>query len=190
MQDYEDESQTPPHILAMSPASHSTWKAKRSNWRKRFGYRPASLSSVQSERDINRQITAYVEWLASARGIDKDAAREHAYSQPLGELISASEARASDACKVELLGFGVAIRTVKSWAGGKEWQFCKLYDWSEPAWNLIRIHRNDSPTTYRVMVDGRMVDSYLSKARARAKAETIADERERAARTAMPDIAA
>ena len=40
---------------------------------------------------------------------------------------------------------------------------------------------SDAPTTYRVVVDGRYVDSYLTKAQARSAAQAIVDRAELAA---------
>ncbi len=94
-------------------------------------------------------------------------------SQPRGDLLDSQYLGESDACKAEYIG-DVTIRTVKSWAGGKHYGAAATNAWSGQRVNWFACPKGEGQTTYRVIVGGKIVDSFLTKARARDKAAQLA----------------
>ncbi len=161
------------NYMWMVPASHSTWTPKRSNWRKRYSYRPTPIWRAASPDDLQRQVNAYIAWLMDAYGVDETTASDHAMSQRRDDTVGAIVERESDACKAEHIG-DVTIRTVKSWAGGKHYGAAATNAWSGQRVNWFACPKGEGQTTYRVIVGGKIVDSFLTKARARDKAAQLA----------------
>jgi hypothetical protein len=155
---------------------------KRKAWRTYYGYRPATLAEIGRlwPIDIQRQEKDYCTWLARARAWSFEAAEEYARAFATCEILTADEERKSEACKEIRFSARVAVRIVKSWS-----RSCKLHyapasgKWSAPGArgygnSDATWFKSDAPTLYRVIVDGREVDSFLTKGRALAKAEALA----------------
>lgn len=160
----------------------------RSSW-----WRPQPLSKLTqlSDDEIRRQEKAYRRWLRERWGcseedaelliqVQRDAMEEPSDMAPAKSRIR-EEVRISDR---------VSIRIVRTHWTREHYEFS---DWSrqslallpeirekakehEPRWNWGRLPKPDAPTLYAVMLDGRRVDAFLTRGRARACAERLADE--------------
>jgi hypothetical protein len=152
---------------------------KPKNWRKYYGYRRPTFTVVLSVADLAEKARAYVEWLAAARKCTKEEAGEYAYAQARGVVIEASNAIESDARAEEQLTWSYSIRTMKCATNGASDHYSPPHvnkKGEEIAGEWFKLGRSAGVTTYAVMCDGRCVNSFLSKARAKqwtlARAET------------------
>jgi len=68
-----------------------TWVPKPRNWRRYYGYRPPSLAAPpMTDGQIKDQASAYLVWLAGARGWDLDRAAAYvAGSRPIPPMAPA-----------------------------------------------------------------------------------------------------
>lgn len=152
---------------------------KPKNWRIYYGPRPsyAHLGKL-SDDTIRRQAGDYLDWLAKSRQWSKREASDYANAQPLGALVSSAAERDANVRQEEYLGDGVTIRTMRAVSAAarehyapeaNKWQRFKdrPYSFSDD------LPKSAGVTTYAVIVAGRCVNSFLSKARAKqwARAE-------------------
>lgn len=141
---------------------------KSKHWRQYYGYRPPALSYTAGERELARKASDYIDWLAAARGITPGEASHYAKSQPRGELIASEHAIESTVRTTEWLAGDCAIRTVRP-AGSREHYAPAVMheDGTELPASWDRVPGGSIPTTYAVFVEGRCVNSFLYKQRAK-----------------------
>lgn len=176
----------PQHILTMTPASHSAWKPKRKGWRIRYAYRAQSLADLGKRYGLDdakyqkARASEYVEWLAKQHGLTIDDAGKRAAAHRHCELLSSTDDRESTARVETWVSPSTCVRTVKNFSGPcrKFYGYGPVNAWTandfDFGWHRLETY-SQAPTLYRVMVNGILVDTYLTKARAMAKAQTLAD---------------
>lgn len=137
---------------------------KPKNWRRYWSYRPNWFVRYHTwtNDEVRDQEAAYIAWLAKARKWSKDKAERYARSQPTNTLISATNDREANVRTAEAVDFAefsprCYIRTVRCHYTKEHYEFSR--------W--MRYRKPDAPTTYAVMLDGRCVNSFLSKAAAK-----------------------
>ena len=136
-----------------------------------------------------RMASDYLAWLQEERGMSPKKAKQHvdamqslpgASGDPVGLLNEDRGARESQARVEDWISNRVCIRTVRCWSATAkaEWGLVSLFcEESEPSWLRFgkgHLPNGSAPTTYSLIVDGRCVDSFLSKDRAKARAREIA----------------
>lgn len=151
---------------------------KTKTWRTYYGYRRPTYSEQGrlTDTQIRKQEKAYVAWLAKSRDLSKSEAETYARSQERGSLLSAITDHESNVRREEWVSPYCCIRTVRCFSAkareewnGEEWvRFKAGYSW-RPS-----LPKSEAPTVYVVVVGGRHVDSFLSKARAKERALALA----------------
>lgn len=145
--------------MAKGFLSHSTW------------YRTPNYNKKIPIEEVQRQEVAYVDWLAALKGWGETETRNYALSQrnetavvlPFVPKAKDSVWLAND---VEIRTVSCPSSTAKEFWNGEEWQRFGLRFWNG-------IPKSDAPTVYKVILDGRMVNSFLSMTRAKAYAHTL-----------------
>lgn len=139
-------------------------------------WRPQSLAALGhlSDEAIVQQQGSYVKWLRERWGCDEEDALNIIEVQR-GDM-EAAEAPMSPPSRVReerWLSPRVCIRTVRTYTTGKHWEFSSRSPSMPAYWHWCRLHKSDAPTTYAVVVDGRLRGSFLRASRARECAELI-----------------
>ena len=152
-----------------------TWKSD---------YRAPSLAWTPYRINGGSLEDDYIAWLAKARGWSEEEAGEYARSQADCGLIEGDTRPLGNTCDETWLSTRVCVRTVRTYARGEIWGMHPNFadDGHSEGWRKFNSGRYGAlpsdatvPTTYRVMVDGRYRDAFLSKARAIAFAKPIAE---------------
>jgi hypothetical protein len=147
---------------------------KPKNWRTYYGYKPPSLRELGklTPETVQRQEVDYVEWLAGARGLSKKKAEAYARSFRFGAgSVTSQEAREAAVRQEEYLPNGAIVRRVKCYSAGAQLHYgmsVPRYASGEPRldWHRLAV-KPDAPTTYAVLMAGRVVNSFLSRKAAR-----------------------
>ena len=140
-----------------------------------------------------RMTSDYLAWLQEERGMSREDATRHvdvmrslpvASGDPVGLLSWDHGARESRARVEDWISNRVCIRTVRCWSATAKEEyglfplaFGKPVDaprWARFGAGWGSLPKGSAPTTYSLIVDGRCVDSFMSKNRAKARAKEIA----------------
>ncbi len=135
---------------------------KSKNWRTFYSYRPPSFTNPPKDQATMRE--QYVAWLREARDWNKTQAEAHVGAMAPGKLVSAERGDdwPSYQRKVTWLSGRTAVRVVPCFTS------------SAGYYGTERRTGGAGVTAYWIMHDGRAVDSYLTQARAMAKARELA----------------
>lgn len=120
--------------------------------------------------DIKRQEGDYIAWLAERRDIDKGKAEEYARSQRRCDMPLESHTEVAGRYReIEACGT-VMIRTMRR--AGARLHYRPDPDWNEKEWEPARSGLGG--TYYAVILGERVINTFLSKPRARQFAQKIA----------------
>ncbi len=166
---------------------------KAKNWRHYYWYRPLTLTCPPKDPAVMRR--QYVAWLRRTRGWAKGRAEDYVLSMSAatraGGVIDGHDCKTYQR-KVIWLSLRTAVRVVPCFTSAQGHYQPNYFDngngdpWSH--WSARRTG-GSGVTAYWVIRDGRMVDSYLTQARAMTKARDLAAADEREAIERVPQAA-
>ena len=143
---------------------------KAKTWRQYYGYKPQTLADLAraNDTDLKRQRETYYAWLINAGRVALSEVQSYIESTRREPLISATIERKSNVREEDIIGPLCSVRTIRCASNTTKEQY-GYFGWRH-------LPKSDTPTTYAVIVNGRCVNSFLSKARAKTWAHTQMQE--------------